>query len=169
MGDSFDKFVNDLQEGIIQDARAYYSDKVVDLWLNPVNLGVLHNPQGYAKVKGPCGDTIEIFLHIEENRITRATFTTDGCGPSAAAASMATQLAVGKTLDEARVITECTILEALGGLPEESKHCAVLAANTLASAIANSQREKVPHGSTPDIIKNGPPGETAPVENQRSS
>ncbi len=169
MGDSFDKFVEDLQEGIIQDARAYYSDKVVDLWLNPLNLGVLHNPQGYAQVKGPCGDTIEVFLHIEENRITRATFTTDGCGPSVAAGSMATQLAVGKTLDEARAITPYTILEALGGLPEESEHCALLAANTLASAIANSQREKVPHGSTSDTVKNPPPGETTPAEKKGAS
>lgn len=169
MADSFDSFAEELQKTIIRDARAYYTDKVVDLWLNPVNLGVLGRPKGHARVTGPCGDTIEIFLDIEENRITRATFTTDGCGPSVACGSMATQLAVGKTLREARAITQQAILEALGGLPDESKHCALLAANTLAAAIASYESEGAADGSTSDIAKNGPPGETTPAENQRSS
>ncbi len=147
MTDSFDRFAEELQKTIIRDARAYYTDKVVDLWLNPVNMGILGRPNGHAKITGPCGDTIEIFLDIEGDRIARATFTTDGCGPSVACGSMATQLAVGKTLQEAGAITKQTVLEALGGLPDESKHCALLAAETLAAALGSYQSEGTPHTS----------------------
>jgi len=169
MTDSFDKFVEDLQETIIRDARASYADKVVDLWLNPVNLGVLEHPEGHAKVTGPCGDTVEIFLDIEEQRITRATFTTDGCGPAVASGSMATQLAIGKTLDEARAITQETILEALGGLPSESKHCALLAANTLASAIAAYQSGKAPRAGAGPTANDNPSGAPSSAEDQGAS
>jgi nitrogen fixation NifU-like protein len=137
MEDSFDEFAEDLQEVIIRDARAYYTDKVVDLWLNPQNIGPLERPDGYAKIKGPCGDTMEIFLQIGGDRVAKAAFTTDGCGPTVAAGSMATQLAIGKTLDEARTITQEMILNALGGLPDESAHCALLAAETLAKGVHN--------------------------------
>jgi nitrogen fixation protein NifU and related proteins len=135
MDDTFDAFVKDVQERIIRDAKSYYSKKVVDLWLNPQNMGSLEQPDGYAKIKGPCGDTMEIFLRITGNRITRATFTTDGCGPSMAAGSMSTQLVSGKTLSDAAKLSPDDILNALGGLPEESQHCALLAANTLTEAI----------------------------------
>jgi len=164
MTDSFEKFAEDLQKTIIRDARAYYTDKVVDLWLNPVNLGVLGRPKGYAKMTGPCGDTIEIFLDIEGDRIARATFMTDGCGPSVASASMATQLALGKTLQEARAITKQTVLEALGGLPDESKHCALLAAETLAAALGSYQSEGVPDTPTQNAVKNGARRDAQPAE-----
>lgn len=136
MAGSLDKFVRELQETISEDARVHYSGRVVDLWLNPRNLGVLKHPQSYAKIKGSCGDTMEIFLQIDGNRITKAAFMTDGCGPTLAAGSMATQLATGKPLHDAAEITQDAILKALGGLPDKSKHCALLAANTLAKAIA---------------------------------
>ena len=135
MEDRFDEFARDLQETVIRDARSYYSQKVVDLWLNPQNMGPLEQPDGYAKIKGPCGDTMEIFLEVVGGRVVKATFVTDGCGPTVAAGSMATQLAIGKTLDDARAIPQEMILNALGGLPDESRHCALLAAETLAGAI----------------------------------
>ncbi len=137
MAGRFDNFAENLQEHVIRDARAYYTDKVIDLWLNPQNMGPLEHPDGYASIKGPCGDTMEIFLQITGDRVAKATFTTDGCGPSMVAGSMATQLAIGKTLEEARTITQEMILNALGGLPDESRHCALLAAETLAQAIHN--------------------------------
>lgn len=135
MEDDLDKFAEDFQESVIRDARSYYGEKVVDLWLNPQNAGSLKQPDGYAKIKGPCGDTMEIFLRISGDRIAKATFLTDGCGPSLAAGSMATQLVTGKSLSEALRLTAGDILTALRGLPEESQHCALLAANTLAEAI----------------------------------
>ncbi len=169
MQDTLDEFAEDLQEVIIRDARAYYTDKVVDLWLNPQNMGPLERPDGYARINGPCGDTMEIFLQIAGDRVAKATFTTDGCGPSMAAGSMATQLAIGKTLDEARIITQEMILNALGGLPEESKHCALLAANTLASAIASYELKAAPHESAGNIPRNSPHGGTLPPENAAAS
>jgi nitrogen fixation NifU-like protein len=135
MDDSFDAFAEDFQELVIRDARSYYSEKVVDLWLHPRNMGPLEHPDGYARIKGPCGDTMEMFLQITGDRVARATFTTDGCGPTMAAGSMATQLVTGKTLSEAAKLTGDDILMALGGLPEESQHCALLAANTVTEAI----------------------------------
>jgi nitrogen fixation NifU-like protein len=144
MQDSFDEFAEDLQNVIIRDARAYYADKVIDLWLNPQNMGRLDRPDGYARIEGPCGDTMEIFLQIAGDRVAKAAFATDGCGPTVAAGSMATQLAIGKTLDKARTITQERILNALGGLPDESRHCALLAAETLAQAIHNYLSRSTP-------------------------
>jgi nitrogen fixation NifU-like protein len=154
MEDSLDKFANELQKAIIQNAATYYTDKVVDLWLNPQNIGPLEQPDGYARIKGPCGDTMEIFLRISGDRITKATFMTDGCGPTLAAGSVATQLATGKSLHDAAEITQNVILKALGGLPDESKHCALLAANTLAKAIAEYLSGKASRKSHTSVTEN---------------
>jgi len=159
--DDFDRFARDLQETIIKQAREYYGERVVEFWLNPRNMGSLDHPQAYARITGPCGDTMEIFLEIKGDRITKATFTTDGCGPSLACGSMVTQLAVGKTLEEAQAITQDVILEELGGLPDESKHCALLASDTLASAItgflsAKSQGKSTGHALEDDASEATP-------------
>jgi nitrogen fixation NifU-like protein len=101
----------------------------------PRNFGPLERFNGHARITGPCGDTMEVWLLVREGRISEATFTTDGCGPSRAAGSMATELAIGKPSTEAAQIGQADILSALGGLPEESEHCALLASNTLKAAI----------------------------------
>jgi len=102
---------------------------------NPRNYGPLEKWNGHARVTGPCGDTMEFWVQVEEKRIIRAGFTTTGCGPSRAAGSMATELAVNRPLREAGFIEQADILGALGGLPKDSEHCALLAANTLKAAI----------------------------------
>ena len=89
----------------------------------------------HAKVKGKCGDSIEIFLKFENNRITQASFLTDGCGPSFVCGSYAAEMAIGKDPDELVGITGEVILEKLGGLPEENEHCAFLAAESLQEAL----------------------------------
>ena len=124
-----------LQAEIIEDARKIYSEKVVERWLNPQNFGTIANPQGYAKVGANCGDTIEIFLRIKEYKIIDAKFSTEGCGPTLAAGSMATELAIGKTVQEAFKISQQAILDNLGGFPKESEHCALLASDTLKEAL----------------------------------
>ena len=164
MKDTFDEFAENLQEIITRDARAYYTDRVVDLWLNPQNLGPLERPDGYARIKGPCGDTMEIFLRIDGERITRATFLTDGCGPTLAAGSVATGLATGKSLHDAAQIGQDAILKSLGGLPDESKHCALLAANTLAKAIAEYSSGKPSRKQNAGVIENRGSATTRPVE-----
>ncbi len=102
---------------------------------NPQNYGPLEDHNGHARITGPCGDTMEFWIQVTDQRIVRAGFTTTGCGPSRAAGSMATELAIDKPVGEAAHIEQSGVLEGLGGLPKESEHCALLAANTLKAAI----------------------------------
>ena len=128
---------DELQEMVLEEARKIYSETVIDHFMHPRNLGVLPDDNGYAKITGPCGDTMEIWLRLRQSTITKAHFRTDGCGTSIASASMVTVLSIGKTLSEAQQISQQSVLEALNGLPEDSQHCALLAANTLKAAIQN--------------------------------
>jgi nitrogen fixation NifU-like protein len=133
--DEFQKLADELQQAIIEDAREVYSETVIDHAMNPRNAGTITDADGYGKVKGSCGDTMELWLRVNNVVITNATFMTDGCGTSIAAGSMVTEMARGKNITEAIKITQQDILTELGGLPEESEHCALLASNTLKQAI----------------------------------
>ena len=126
---------DELQELILADARNIYSETVIDHAMNPRNVGVMQNADGFARVTGPCGDTMEIWLRVKNCSIVQATFFTDGCGTSIASGSMVTEMAKGKSISEAQKTTQRDVLDALGGLPDESKHCALLAADTLKAAI----------------------------------
>lgn len=125
----------ELQELILGNARKVYSETVIDHAMNPRNLGNLEDADGFARVTGPCGDTMEIWLKVKDGTIAQAAFYTDGCGTSIASGSMVTDLARGKNISEAQRISEQDVLTALGGLPDESEHCALLASNTLKEAI----------------------------------
>jgi nitrogen fixation NifU-like protein len=137
MSNDFEKTVNELQASIMEDARKVYSEEVIERWLNPRNLGKIRNPDGFAKIKGPCGDTMQISFNVKDGRLSKIKFMTDGCASSLAAGSMATELAQGKKIEQATEISPQMILDALDGLPEESVHCALLASNTLKEAIKN--------------------------------
>jgi len=126
---------DELQELIIADARKIYSETAIDHSMNPRNVGDMEDADGFAKVTGSCGDAMEIWLKVNNGTIAGATFMTDGCGTSIASGSMVTELVKGRTIPEARGINQQDILNALGGLPEESEHCALLAANALKAAI----------------------------------
>jgi len=126
---------DELQELITADMRKTYTEATIDHALNPRNLGDMEDADGFGKVTGPCGDTMEIWLKIKNAILAEATFLTDGCGTSIAAGSMLTELARGKSISEALKITQQDVLDALGGLPQESVHCAFLAANTLREAL----------------------------------
>jgi nitrogen fixation NifU-like protein len=119
----------------MEDMKQIYSEKTIDHFLNPRNLGGIPGHDGLGRMTGPCGDTMEIYLRVKDNKVTNVSFWTDGCGPSIASGSMVTELAKGKSVPEAQKITQQDILDALGGLPEENLHCALLAANTLKEAI----------------------------------
>jgi len=131
MTSAWEKF----QELIKAEMRKVYSETTVDHAMNPRNLGNIENPDGFARVTGPCGDTMEIWLRVKDGTITNASFMTDGCGTTIASGSMVTEMSKGKCVSEALKISQQDVLSALGGLPEESKHCALLAANTLKEAI----------------------------------
>ena len=135
MAQDFDDALKELEESVIEDMRKAYSEETIDHFLNPRNLGEIQAPDGCGEVVGPCGDTMKIYLRVNSGRITGASFWTDGCGPSIASGSMVTELVKGKSIPEAQRITQDDVLNALGGLPKESIHCALLAANTLKEAI----------------------------------
>jgi len=126
-----DKIVEELQ----QQMWAGYSQTVIDHAQNPRNVGAIYDADGFASVTGPCGDTMEIWLKVRDGIVRHATFRTDGCGATISAGSVLTELVKGKTVSEGYRITQEDVLEALGGLPEESVHCALLAVDTLKAAI----------------------------------
>jgi len=142
MSNDFEKTVNELQASIMEDAKKIYSEKVIERWLNPRNRGKVRNADGIAKIKGPCGDTMQIFFKVKDGRLSEIKFMTDGCASSIAAGSMATELAKGKKIEEAVKISQQMILDALDGLPEESVHCGLLASNTLKEAIKDYLNSK---------------------------
>jgi len=131
MDSSWEKF----EELIKTEMRKIYSEAVIEHSMNPRNVGELADADGYARITGPCGDTMEIWLKVHGDIITNTSFMTDGCGTSIASGSMITELVKGKSLGEARTISQQDVLNALDGLPDESEHCALLAANTLKEAI----------------------------------
>jgi nitrogen fixation NifU-like protein len=142
MSNDFEKTANELQASIMDDARKIYSEKVIERWLNPRNLGKIRNADGFAKIKGPCGDTMQISFKVKDGRLSKLKFMTDGCASSIAAGSMATELAQGRKIEETAEISQEMILGALDGLPEESVHWALLASNTLKEAVKKYSASK---------------------------
>jgi nitrogen fixation NifU-like protein len=131
MASSWEKF----EELVRAEMRKTYSEAVVEHSMNPRNLGDLEDADSFARVTGPCGDTMSMWLKVNGDTITNASFTTDGCGTTIASGSMATEMVKGQSIADTRKINQQTILDALGGLPGESEHCALLAANTLKEAL----------------------------------
>ena len=138
-----DKFAQELQEQIMQQIRKRYSETVIDHWQNPRNFKKIESPDGYASVKGSCGDTMEMFIKIKNDRISECGFQTDGCGTSIVCGSVATTLAQDKTFIEALAgVSADDILKILGGLPAPDVHCAELAAEALRRALAEYLYQK---------------------------
>ena len=142
MGNELDDFIDGLQNWILDETRAEFGDVAFERWQNPIYVGALDIPDGHGRVTGSCGDTMQIFLKFEDNKVKEATFLTDGCGSSTVCGSFAAELALGKTPDELVQITGETILEILGRFPEESRHCAFLAAETLQDALDDYMKFK---------------------------
>lgn len=116
-----------------------YSEKVLDHFQNPRNVGEIENASGVGEVgNAKCGDIMKIFLQIDENRIiTDVKFKTYGCGAAIATSSMATEMIKGKSVDEALELTNKAVVEALDGLPAPKIHCSVLAEEAVKAAIAD--------------------------------
>ena len=113
-----------------------YSEKVMEHFRNPRNVGEIKNPDGIGHVGNPvCGDIMELYIKVKNNIIVDAKFKTFGCGAAIATSSMVTELVKGKTIDEALKVSNRAVAEALGGLPHIKMHCSVLAEEALKSAI----------------------------------
>ncbi len=113
-----------------------YSEKVMDHFSNPRNVGEIEDADGIGQVGNPvCGDVMKLTVKIEDDRVSDIKFKTFGCGAAVATSSMVTELVMGKTLDEAREISNKVVADALDGLPEQKLHCSNLAADALHKAI----------------------------------
>ena len=113
-----------------------YSEKVMDHFMNPRNVGEIENASGVGTVgNAKCGDIMKVYLQIEDDIIKDAKFKTFGCGAAVATSSMATELVIGKTIEEALKITNKSVAEALDGLPPVKMHCSLLAEESLHAAL----------------------------------
>ena len=118
------------------DVKSLYSEKVMEHFRNPQNVGDMDNPDGIGHVGNPvCGDIMELYIRVDDNVISDAKFKTFGCGAAIATSSMVTEMVKGKTIEEALAISNRAVAEALGGLPSVKMHCSVLAEEALKSAI----------------------------------
>lgn len=119
-----------------------YSDKVMEHFRNPRNMGEILNADGVGTVGNPvCGDLMTMYIKVKDDHIEDIKFKTYGCGAAIATSSMTTELAKGKTLEEAMKITRASVADSLGGLPKVKMHCSNLAADALHAAIED-YREK---------------------------
>jgi len=124
-----------------------YSEKVMDHFTNPRNVGEISDASGIGTVGNPvCGDVMKMYLKIENETITNVKFKTFGCGAAVATSSMVTEMVKGKTITEALKITNKAVAEALGGLPAVKMHCSVLAEEALRSALKDYYTKQ---GQTP--------------------
>ncbi len=121
-----------------------YSDKVMEHFTNPRNVGEIPDADGVGTVGNPvCGDIMRLYLKIKDDRIEDAKFKTFGCGAAIASSSILTELIKGKTIDEALATSNKAIIEALGGLPAKKRHCSVLAEEALQKAVEDYRSKKV--------------------------
>ena len=120
-----------------------YSDKVMDHFSNPRNVGVLEGANGVGKVgNAKCGDIMQMYIRVKDDIIEDVSFRTFGCGAAIATSSMATEMVRGKTLDEALRLTNKAVTEALDGLPPQKLHCSVLAEEGIRAAIEDYRKRQ---------------------------
>ena len=116
----------------------FYSEKVMDHFQNPRNVGEIENPDGVGEIGNPvCGDMMTFYIKVKDNIIEDVKFKTFGCGAAIAVSSIVSEMAKGKTIEEAKKITNKTVAEELGGLPGNKMHCSNLGADALHRAIDN--------------------------------
>ncbi len=121
----------------------WYSEKVIEHFQHPRNMGEIENPDGVGLVGNPiCGDMMKITIKVKDNLIEDIKFKTFGCGAAIATSSMVTELVKGKTIEEALKVTNKTVAEALGGLPPIKMHCSLLAEEAVKAAIDDYRQRR---------------------------
>ncbi|MBM3118278.1 MAG: iron-sulfur cluster assembly scaffold protein [Chloroflexi bacterium] len=131
MADEFDE----LEKEIMAEMKKVYSETVVDHAMNPRNMGNIPNPDGFGSSTSSCGETMEIWLKVKDSKLADTAFWTNGCSPTVACGSIATEIIKGKDVAQALAINQNDIVKALDGLSEGNHHCALLAANAVRAAI----------------------------------
>ena len=120
-----------------------YSEKVMDHFMNPRNVGRIENADGVGEVgNAKCRDIMKMYIKVDDEKISDVKFNTFGCGSAIATSSMATEMIKGKSIDEALEITNKAVAEALGGLPDYKMHCSVLAEEAVKAAVEDYRKKK---------------------------
>jgi len=132
--EEFDAFIDKIQGEAMDDALNAYGEKGFHRWRNPRFHGRMDDPDGYGRVTGGCGDTMEMFLRIENDRVAADSFTTTGCASSGICGSFAAELATGREVEQIFAMNGDEVLAYIGQFPEAERHCAFLAVETLHEA-----------------------------------
>lgn len=135
MKSTLDTFIDSLQDQINEDGLQMYGKKGFDRWMNPKFTGYLEEADASAALTGSCGDTMEVFIQVEEEQITDISYRTDGCASSAICGSFAAELAREKTVAEVLDLSGQDVLDRIGRFPENERHCAHLAIATIQEAV----------------------------------
>ncbi|MEE8204858.1 MAG: Fe-S cluster assembly scaffold protein NifU, partial [Dehalococcoidales bacterium] len=139
--------LNISRQGREKASMPIYSDKVMEHFTNPRNVGEIENPDGVGEEGNPiCGDVMAFYIKVKDNRLDDVKFKTFGCGAAIAVSSMVSEMAIGKTLDEAMKITPGIVADMLEGLPKNKLHCSNLGAQALHKAIENYRAKKKEKG-----------------------
>ena len=131
----FDALIDKIQGEVFDEARMALGEKGFDRWRNPKFCGRLEDADGYAKLTGDCGDTMEMYIKIQGEHIRQVGYFTDGCSSSSIAGSFAAELATGKGFTEVLDLRGEDVLKVIGRFPESEEHCAHLAVRTLQEAL----------------------------------
>lgn len=131
----FDELINKIQNEVFDEAKTALGEKGFDRWRNPRYCGVMEGADRHARKKGSCGDTMEMYIAVQGDRIKQVSYVTDGCSSSSIAGSFTAELATGKTFAEVLDMTGADVLSAIGTFPEAEEHCAHLAVGTLQEAV----------------------------------
>lgn len=141
MSSDFETHLNELQEKIYDQTLESFGPEVFKRWKEPMYMGRMENPHSKSRLTGSCGDSVEIYLKFENDKICEALFFSDGCGPSVVCGSVACELALGMDIENAASVTGQDILKVLQGLPGDKEHCAFLAAQALQVAVHDYMRK----------------------------
>jgi nitrogen fixation protein NifU and related proteins len=132
---NLDDFVDNLQEQVFNEAREAYGERGFQRWRHPRYHGRMTAPDAQARITGKCGDTMEIYLTFDNHRVSKASYFTDGCASSSICGSFAAELTLGKDPDALADISGDVLIQAIGRLPKEDRHCADLAAAAVQEAL----------------------------------
>jgi nitrogen fixation protein NifU and related proteins len=139
----FDALINKIQNEVFTEAKNALGEKGFNRWRNPMFCGVMEGADCHARLKGSCGDTMEMYISVADDRIKRVSYVTDGCSSSSIAGSFTAELATDKTFAEVLDMTGADVLHEIGTFPEAEEHCAHLAVTTLQEAVNSYMVEQV--------------------------
>ena len=131
----FDALINKIQNEVFTEAKNALGEKGFDRWRNPRYRGVMEGADSHARLRGSCGDTMEMYISVQGERIDKISYVTDGCSSSSIAGSFTAELGMGKTFAEVLDLTGADVLHEIGTFPEAEEHCAHLAVTTLQEAV----------------------------------